>query len=63
MGIDNSFSFGFIVGYVVFIIAVLFYLTIMLISNIKKLKWFELEKRIFKFIGLFVAFSPAIFIC
>ncbi|MCM2975172.1 hypothetical protein M3592_06975 [Priestia aryabhattai] len=60
MGIDNS--FGFIVVYVVFIIIVLFYWTILLISNIKKIKWFELRKRLLKFVGLFISFSAAIYI-
>ncbi len=61
-GIDNSFSFGFIVVYVVFIIIVLFYWTILLIRNIKKVKWFELRKRLLKFVGLFLFFSAAIYI-
>ncbi|MBU8851560.1 hypothetical protein C2I27_14110 [Priestia megaterium] len=62
MGIDHSFSFGFMLGYIVFIIVVLFYWTILLISNIKKIKWFELRKRLLKFVGLFVSFSAAIYI-
>lgn len=62
MDIDNSFSFGFILGYVVFIIVVSFYWIIKLISNIKKVKWFELRKRLLKFVGLFISFSAAIYI-
>lgn len=62
MGIDNSFSFGFIVVYVIFIIMILFYWTILLIRNIKKVKWFELRKRLLKFVGLFISFSAAIYI-
>lgn len=62
MDIDNSFSFGFILGYVFFIILASLYLIITFIINIKNIKWSELRKRLFKFIGLFISFSAAIYI-
>ncbi len=62
MDIDNSFSFGFMLGYIFFIIIVSLYWIITLIINIKNIKWFELRKRLFKFIGLFISFSAAIYI-
>ncbi len=61
MDIDNSFSFGFILDYIFFIIIVSLYWIITLIINIKNIKWFELRKRLFKFIGLFFSFSAAIY--
>ena len=53
MDIDNSFSFGFILSYVFFIIT--------LILNVKNIKWCELRKRLVKFIALFISFSTAIY--
>jgi len=61
MDIDNSFSFGFILSYVFFIILASLYLIITFIINIKNIKWCELRKRLFKFIGLFISFSAAIY--
>lgn len=62
MDIDNSFSFGFMIGYIFFIIIVCLYWIITLIISIRNIKWFELRKRLFKFIGLFISFSAVIYI-
>jgi hypothetical protein len=61
MDIDNSFSFGFILSYVFFIILASLYLIITLILNVKNIKWCELRKRLVKFIALFISFSTAIY--
>ncbi|NEU31735.1 hypothetical protein GN156_13270 [bacterium LRH843] len=60
--IDNSFSFSFIIGYVIFLlISFLYFITVMVI-NIKKLKWFGLRRRLFKFIILFILLSVTTYI-
>ncbi len=59
MDIDNS--FGFTLSYVFFIILASLYLIITFILNIKNMEWCELRKRLFKFIGLFICFSAAIY--
>jgi hypothetical protein len=62
MDVDNSFSFGFILSYVFFIILASLYLIITFIINIKNIKWCNLRKRLFKFIGLSISFSATIYI-
>ena len=62
MDVDNSFSFGFILSYVFFIILASLYLIITFIINIKNIKWCNLRKRLFKFSGLCISFSAAIYI-
>lgn len=62
MDVDNSFSFGFILSYVFFIILASLYLIITFIINIKNIKWCNLRKRLFKFIGLCISFSAVIYI-
>jgi hypothetical protein len=62
MEVDNSFSFGFILSYVFFIILASLYLIITFIINIKNIKWCNLRKRLFKFIGLSISFSATIYI-
>lgn len=55
--IDSAFSFKFVIAYVIFLFIFSGYLTIATIINLRTLKLFEIRKRLFKFIGLFVIFS------
>lgn len=55
--IDGSFSRTFINGYFFFIFFALFYFIIVILLNIRKLKWFEIRKRLTKFIVYFAVLS------
>ncbi|AOV09105.1 hypothetical protein BI350_05530 [Sporosarcina ureilytica] len=55
--IDNSFSFKFLVGYVIFLFLYLVYFIIATVINIRKLRWFDIGKRLYRFIASFVCLS------
>lgn len=55
--IDSSFSFAFIIGYIIFLFLSVFYFMIKIIINMKKLKGIEIRKRVYKFIAYFVFLS------
>ena len=55
--IDNAFSFNFLMGYIIFLILFLFYFIITIAVNMRKLRWVDLRKRIYKFIISFVLLS------
>ena len=55
--IDNSFSFKFVIGYVIFLILFLIYFIIATVINMRKLKWFDIRKRMYRFIASFVFLS------
>ena len=60
--VDNAFSFYFIIGYVIFLLMSFLYFIIVTVINIKKLKWTDLRKRLFKFITLFIFISVTTYI-
>lgn len=55
--IDNSWSIKFVIGYVIFLLLSSGCFTIVTIVNMRTLKWFDLRKRLLKFIGSFVLFG------
>jgi hypothetical protein len=55
--IDNSFSFKFLISYVIFLFLFLFYFIIATVINMKKLKLFDIRKRMYRFITSFVLLS------
>jgi hypothetical protein len=55
--IDSSFSLAFVIGYIIFLFLSVFYFMIVVIINLRKLKWREIRKRLYKFIAYFVFFS------
>ena len=55
--VDNAFSFNFLIGYVIFLILFLLYFIITIAVNMRKLRWVDLRKRIYKFIISFVLLS------
>jgi hypothetical protein len=55
--INNSFTYKFVIGYVIFLFLFCLYLIFMIILNTKKLKWIEIRKRLVKFIVLFGLFG------
>ena len=55
--IDNLFSFKFVIGYVIFLVLYLIYLIIATVINMRKLKWFDIRKRMYGFIASFVFLS------
>lgn len=60
--IDNYLSFKFVVGYVIFILLYLGYLTFVTIKNMRILKWLDIRKRLIKSIISFVALYSLYFI-
>jgi hypothetical protein len=57
MNIDNSFSYKFVIGYVIFLALSFLYFTVVTVINIGKLKKSDLRKRLVKFITWFVLLS------
>lgn len=55
--IDHFYSFVFVVGYVVFLILYFIYLFIKTIINVKKLKWIQIRKRLYRLLTYFIFFS------
>ncbi|WML43854.1 hypothetical protein [Neobacillus sp. PS3-40] len=60
--IDNSFATKFVIGYVIFLFLFLFYFGTLSIINLRKLKWVEIRKRLYKFIISFILISCFAFI-
>ncbi|KAA0955406.1 hypothetical protein FQ087_12350 [Sporosarcina sp. ANT_H38] len=55
--IDSSYSLAFVIGYIIFLFLSAFYFMIAVIINVRKLKWIEIRKRLYKFIAYFVLLS------
>lgn len=55
--IDNSFSYKFIVFYVVFLLLFFIYFIIVMVIEMRKLKWSNIRKRLYKFISYFLILS------
>ena len=55
--IDNLFSYKFLIGYVIFLVLYLIYFIIATVINMRKLKWFDIRKRMYRFITSFVFLS------
>lgn len=60
--IDNTASFYFVIGYVIFLLLSLLYFIIATVINIRILKWSDIRKRLFKFITLFILISATTYI-
>ena len=54
---DGIFAFRFVMGYVFLTLFLLIYTGIVTTLKLKRLKWIEIRKRIFRFILLFILFS------
>jgi hypothetical protein len=59
---DNQFATKFVIGYVIFLILFLFYFVALSIINLRKLKWVDIRKRLYKFVISFVISSCLAFI-
>ena len=57
MNIDCSIPTPLIIGYLVLTLSLVIYTFIRTIFNLRKLRWFEIRERVFKFITLFVSFG------
>lgn len=55
--IDSGIAFKFAIGYVFLTLFLILYVPIITILNLRKSKWVEIRKRLFKFIALFILFS------
>lgn len=60
--IEISIDFKFIIGYMLLAFLLLFHVAIITILNLRKLKWVQIRKRLFKFIALFIFFSTLYYI-
>lgn len=60
--IDGSFSRTFLNGYIFFLFFALFYFIVMILINMRKLKWREIRKRLYKFIAYFTLLSGSSYI-
>jgi len=54
--IDNSLSFKFVIGYLIFLLLYSLYFIFVAIANLRRSKWTDIRKRLFKFITLFALF-------
>ena len=59
--IDSSFSFAFIIGYIIFLFLAFLYSMIPIIINLRKLRWGGIRKRLYKFIAYFVLLSALVY--
>lgn len=55
--IDSRIAFKFGIGYLFLTFFLLLYIPFITILNLRKLKWIEIRKRLFKFIALFILFG------
>ncbi|WP_338786115.1 hypothetical protein [Metabacillus sp. FJAT-53654] len=55
--IDNSFAIKFVIGYVVFLMLFIFYFIVATVNNMRKVKWVDIIKRMYRFISTFVLLS------
>ncbi|MCH1626734.1 hypothetical protein [Fredinandcohnia quinoae] len=55
--IDSSFSIAFVIGYIIFLFLAILYFIIVVFINLRKLKWIDIRKRLYKFIAYFVFLS------
>lgn len=55
--IGSSSAFKFLMGYLFLTFFLLLYIPLITILNLRKLKWVEVRKRLFKFIALCVLFG------
>ena len=55
--IDSSFSFVFIIGYIIFLFLTFLYFMIAIVISLRKSRWVEIRKRLYKFIAYFVLLS------
>jgi len=53
--IDSKMAYKFGIGYLFLTFFLLLYIPFITISNLRKLKWIGIRKRLFKFIALFVS--------
>lgn len=52
--VGNSFSYKFVIGYIIFLIVCFFYFTFITIANMRTLRWLEIRRRLVKFIASFI---------
>ncbi len=57
--IEHSLAVKFIVGYVIFLLVSLFFFLIAATSNIRKLKWIQIRKRVYIFMISFTLLSSS----
>ena len=52
--INNKFTIKFVIGYVIFVFFFIFYMFITTILKLRRLRWADIKKRMFKFIITFI---------
>lgn len=55
--IDNDIAFRFLIGYLFSTFFLLFYIPFITVLNLRKFNWFDIRKRLLKFIALFILFG------
>ena len=55
--VDSSIAYKFVVGYVLLAFFMILYIPIVTILNSRKLKWMEIRRRLFRFIGLIIVYG------
>ncbi|AMM94701.1 hypothetical protein UP17_21345 [Peribacillus simplex] len=55
--IDTSFSFKFIIGYLIYLLLYGVFSIFLVIANTRKLNWIQIRKRLFTFITWFISLS------
>lgn len=55
--INNSFSYRFVIGYLIVLLLTLLYTLIVTVINVRKLSWSEIRKRLFSFVIIYLISS------
>lgn len=55
--LDSDIAFKFVKGYIFLVFFLLCYIPIITILNLRKLKWVEIRRSLFKFVTVFVLFG------
>lgn len=55
--IDSKVAIGFVVGYVIFMFLYLIFIIFITIFNLRKFKWIEIRRKLFKLIIYFITIS------
>jgi hypothetical protein len=60
--IDKRIAFRFLIGYLFFAFFMLLYVPLITVLNLRKFKWIDIRKRVFRFIALFILFGASNYI-
>ncbi|PLT28460.1 hypothetical protein CUU66_18315 [Peribacillus deserti] len=60
--INNDFAFAFIIGFLIILLLSFIYFIVLVLYNMRKLKWLEIRKRVIKFVIYFIVISACTYL-